>query len=369
MTTRKRIAILATGDELINGDIVNTNTQLIASTLFNHDIQPGLQYTVPDDRALMTNAMRELLDTHDGLITIGGLGPTSDDITRFVLADVLNIELTYDEDSWQQIADRFAQYNIPLSENNRQQCYFPAGANVLKNDNGTANACAYEHHGKLIFMLPGPPRECRPILERDVLPTLISHHFNTPYFKINWMCLGIGEAQIADQLDTLIGDLPVQVGYRADIPYLEIKLFSQDESAFNQMRDVFYQHIKPYVISENRETTETQLYNKLRQTSQSVTIIDNATKGYLSTRLLTPDTYHTVVFPEHPMRNADITFIIEGLYRYWENKASTHYVISLLCLRPGQPAAGMDIKIPSRGRNTLTYATQFICWNLLKFLQ
>lgn len=367
MKQPKRIAILATGDELINGDILNTNTQLIASSLFNNHIQPGLQFTVPDDRQMMANAMRQLLESHDGLITIGGLGPTSDDLTRFVLADVLGVELVYDETSWQQIIERFTQYDIPLSDNNRQQCYFPAGATILKNSYGTANACAYTHKGKSIFMLPGPPRECQPILEQDVLPALLSQGFSTPCFKVNWMCLGIGEAQIANKLDTLIGDRPVQVGYRADIPYLEIKLFSHDEAIFRQIRDTFYQLIKPYVISEHRETAEIQLYNILRQSTQSVTIIDNATKGYLSTRLLTPETYHIVVFPEHPMRNADITFIIEGLYCYWENKASSHYVISLLCLQPGKPAKGLDIKIPSRGHSTLAYATQFICWNILKF--
>lgn len=367
MKKRKRIAILATGDELIHGDILNTNCQLIASTLFSHDIQPGLQYTVPDDKAIMAGAMQSLLETHDGLITIGGLGPTSDDLTRFVLADVLGIKLNYDEDSWEYIEKRFAQYKIPLSDNNRQQCYFPAGSTILQNDNGTANGCAYTHQNKAIFMLPGPPRECKPILNRDVIPTLLNMGYNTKYFKINWLCLGIGEAQLANQLDTVIGERPVQVGYRADTPYLEVKLFSQDQAAFETVREEFRPFISPYVISESRETAETQLYNRLQQSTQSITIIDNATKGYLASRLLTPKTYRTITFPEHPMRNSDITFIIEGLYRYWGNQPCSHYVISLLCLRPGQPASGLDIKIPSRGDRTLAYATQFICWNILKF--
>lgn len=368
MNKRKCIALLATGDEIIHGDILNTNTQFIAQALFDHDIQPGIQQTVPDDQPIMQAAMKQLLDSHDGLITIGGLGPTSDDLTRFALAEVLGVELTFDDASWAHIQSRFSHYQIPLSDNNRQQCLFPDRSTVLHNANGTANGCAIEHNGKMIFMLPGPPRECRPILDSAVIPTLLKQHFNTPYFKVNWLCLGIGEAQIASQLDPLMQNSHVQVGYRADTPYLEVKLFSENKAALVAMQAQFKKVLKPYIVSKQRQTTQAQLYQWLRQTKQKVTIIDNATKGYLASQLLSPETFSTVIFPEHPMRNADVTFIIEGLHKYWRQQSCNLFEIELLCLKPGEMARAMTFKIPNRGQLTCHYAVQFICWHMMKLI-
>lgn len=365
MNQQHRIAILATGDEITNGDILNTNGQFIAQTLFDHNIQPGMQLSVRDNQQELEQAMCYLLEHHDGLITIGGLGPTSDDRTRFALANVLQKNLSFHEPSWRQIEHLLTHYKLDIPESNRQQCEFPDGATILENDNGTANACFCMHTKKPIFMLPGPPRECKPLMSKYIIPILNNLHFKQTLHKVNWLTLGFSEGHIAEKLDKLVENTNVQVGYRAAMPYIEIKLSSTDEHEFNAMRARFIKTIAPNIVSDNHKTAKELFYDYIMTLDKSITIIDNATKGYLASQLLTPETYRKITFPDHPMHNADKTFIIDGLKRYWSKTSSNLYVIDIVLLQHRQPATALQIKIPNRGTRSLYYASEYLCWHLL----
>jgi nicotinamide-nucleotide amidase len=363
------IGILATGDELTTGEILNTNGKYIAQTLFDHNIIPGMQLTIRDNQEELEEGMRYLLEHHDALITIGGLGPTSDDRTRFALAKVLDTELIFDEASWQQIQDRLIGLSLEIPESNRQQCLFPKDAQILPNKNGTANSCYILHDNKPIFMLPGPPRECRPLLEKYLLPKLAERGLIEQQFKAHWTLMGVGEGQLAEQLDKAAKQLKVQVGYRATMPYIELKLFSSNKENFAKAKAVFEKAIEPYVVSTTRETARDLLYSMIKELKKPITIIDNATHGYLSTQLLTPDTYKKVTFPEHPMANTGLTIIVNGLLRYWKQLNSNLFVLDILILEPMKPARSMQIKVPNRGQRSLEYATEYLCWKIYRFLK
>ncbi len=364
MTKTPKIAILATGDELINGDIANTNGQFIAQTLFDHHMRPGLQLTVSDNLDDITQAINYLLEHHQGLITIGGLGPTSDDITRNALSKAIDQPLIFDDLSWQHIQTRLKSLNLAVPESNKQQCFFPETARILENTRGTANACYVNHHGKPIFMLPGPPHECRPLLTQHVLPIFHKHGFIQYFETAHWFLLGLSEAQIAEQLDAIAKDLPVHLGYRAAMPYIEVKLYSKDKKVFESLKRKFLNIIKPHLVSDNRKTASVLFYDYLTKLSTPITIIDNATKGTLASKLLTPNTYKKVIFPDHPMQHAQITFIVDGLHRYWAQQACQFYEIDIVMLRPHKPAKSKRIKIPNRGNSSLHYTVEFLCWTL-----
>src|SRR5690242_8233045 len=119
-----KIALLATGDEIIHGDILNSNTQEIAAQLFNHGISVGTHMTVPDNMTEIETAIQFLLKTHRGLIITGGLGPTSDDLTRYALSHAIANPLVFDENTWKTIVERLARfgYHTP-PETNRQQAF------------------------------------------------------------------------------------------------------------------------------------------------------------------------------------------------------------------------------------------------------
>jgi nicotinamide-nucleotide amidase len=363
------IGILATGDELTTGEILNTNGKLIAQTLFDNNITPGMQLTVRDNQTELEQGMRYLLSHHDALITIGGLGPTSDDRTRFALANVLGKELIFDEGSWQHIQDRLQGLHLDIPESNRQQCLFPQGAQILINENGTANSCYILHDNKPIFMLPGPPRECKPLLEKFLVPKLIEHGLIETLHKAHWTLIGVGEGNMAEKLDPIAKQYNVQVGYRATMPYLEVKLFSPNQETFDRAKAAFINIIKPFIVSDNRQTARDLLYNYIKKLEKPITIIDNATQGFLATQLLTPDTYKKVTFPEHPMSNSELTIIISGMRRYWQRKICNLYILDILILEPMQPARSQQIKIPNRGQRSLDYACAFLCWKIYQFLK
>ncbi len=238
------IGILATGDELISGDILNTNGQFIAQTLFQHNIPAGMQLTIRDDQAELEDGMHYLLGRHNALITIG-----SDDRTRFALARVLDQELVFDEASWHAIQTRLHKRYTTIPQSNRQQCLFPEAAHIMPNEHGTANGCYLIHQGKLIFMLPGPPHECKPLVELYVLPQLIQHGFVKTLYKAHWKLTGISESHLAEQLDPIAQQFNVRIGYRAVSPYIELKLFSSQNDAFLQAKIAFIDIIKPYIVT------------------------------------------------------------------------------------------------------------------------
>ncbi len=161
--------ILAVGTELLLGEIVNTDAQMIAQRLNEHGFNVYWQTVVGDNPARLRQALEIARDRADILITTGGLGPTADDLTKETVAAVFGRRLSMDEEQLARLKQRMGPGMTP---NNEKQAMLPEGCTVLVNDWGTAPGCAFEEQGKHVIMLPGPPRECRPMLEYRALPYL-----------------------------------------------------------------------------------------------------------------------------------------------------------------------------------------------------
>ena len=249
-TIMKRVAFVCTGEELVIGDIEDTNSTFFAQQFVKNDIHPGQRVIVGDDETEIENAIRYLQPLHQTIITIGGLGPTSDDRTRYALSKALNCPLVFYDSVWQWIVDRvnqFTQKKSEITENNRQQAWFPEGSQPIFNANGTAAACYLQHDGKDIFMLPGPPNECRPIFQEVVLPLLQKQNYPYKIYRRSWLLFGVSESKIADQLEKIERDPNCALGYRVHYPYLEIKLWSNNEIALNRISKKFDIILAPYL--------------------------------------------------------------------------------------------------------------------------
>jgi nicotinamide-nucleotide amidase len=163
-----RAAILAVGSELLTPSRIDTNSLFITEQLNTLGIQVAFKSVVGDDREELAHAVRLALERVDVIVCSGGLGPTDDDVTREVVAGVLNRELIEDEAISARIRKRFESRGMQMPEINRRQAMVPAGAVVLENANGTAPGLWIVHGEKAIALLPGPPRELKPMLERLV---------------------------------------------------------------------------------------------------------------------------------------------------------------------------------------------------------
>lgn len=166
---RNTAAIISVGTEITEGKIADTHGRYIASALRLLSIRLRRIVTIPDDRELFEATVRSLAGDSSLLFVTGGLGPTSDDLTREVLSAEAGRELVYSDSAWHAIESRLGGR---ASESNRRQAFVPAGFEMIPNHNGTAPGFYGEINGSLVFALPGPPRELRPMFERQVLPVL-----------------------------------------------------------------------------------------------------------------------------------------------------------------------------------------------------
>ena len=162
-----KAAILAIGTELLMGQTVNTNASYLSHALNDLGIGVYYHYTVGDNPERMKSALMDLMSKCDLVITTGGLGPTLDDITKEMIAEVLGLEMVLDPHSLARVKERFMLFNRVMPESNVRQAYFPKGATILDNDQGTAPACIIDCQktNTKIIVLPGPPRELKHLFE------------------------------------------------------------------------------------------------------------------------------------------------------------------------------------------------------------
>ena len=363
----KRIAILATGDEIVNGEILNTNGQYIAQQCFQNNIQPGIEMTVSDDQAEMESAIRFLLQDHAVVITLGGLGPTSDDRTRFALSAAIEHELIYDEPSWDRIVKKLTSLSLDVPENNKRQCYFPKGAEIYPNENGTASACYVDLGEKSAFMLPGPPNEFQTLFDRYVLPKLLTLNLQHKIYRQSWMLFGVSEGRIAEQLDPMIQGANCDIGYRVSYPYLEVKLQSVDQKAIEKLSKRFDEILGEKLISKTKQRASDLFIDYLQSHKLTFSILDEATNGLLATTLLSPKTYSSLFFNGE---SADIQVRIEGLNAYWTHKTSEKYTdIHIVISKNSKRLLDKNLKIPMRKEKTPIYAVEIICQEVLNGLK
>ena len=370
MENQYKVALLATGDEISNGDILNTNAQEIARKLFDHSIHVGMHVVTSDRIMDIEQAILFLLQSHQALIITGGLGPTSDDLTRFALSQVVNQPLVFHTECWDIIADRLKRlgYDAP-PESNRQQALFPAEAMIIPNPNGTAAGCLILHNDRLVFMLPGPPTECLPMLHSAVLPKLKELGFPKNEYHQKWLLFGVSEGQIAETLDELAKPYDCITGYRLCYPYIEFKIHCKDAEVFKTLTSLVETAIHSHLIRDGKKTASELLRHHLETIDFNLGICDRATGGLLETTLKTPkNQQHLDFHSSNENFKAPATYIdISGLKAFWHEKNTTQATLDMTFHMLGKNT-DISTTIPFRGQRVKQYAVEFICWKILDFL-
>ena len=363
----RKIALLATGDEVCQGDILNSNSQEIAVRLVSQGMQVRMHAATPDSIHEIEQAIRFLLSTHQALIITGGLGPTSDDLTRYAVSQVVDRPLVFDEAIWQDICARLQKFGYPVPpESNRQQALFPEGATVIPNPNGTAAGCIVTFGEQIIFMLPGPPVECLPMVDHTVVPTLIKADFQQASYRKKWLLFGVSEGKIAEEFDALAKPFECVTGYRLWHPYLEFKLHSNNKHDFDALTALMEKAIQPYLIGDGVQAASALLRDKIAASNLTLAISDYATGGALEATLKTPKTYTHLDFSSTKKSFPQIE--IHGLNEFWQGNTDVTITEIDIRFKLANHEHRVHVEIPFRGKRVIQYAVEFVCHQIDKAL-
>ncbi|MGQ9500474.1 MAG: CinA family nicotinamide mononucleotide deamidase-related protein [Anaerolineae bacterium] len=278
--------IVVTGSELLLGEIVDTNSAMLARML--RDIGLDLYYktVVGDNRERIAAVLRLALERSDIVLTSGGLGPTVDDVTREAVADVTGRPLVFHQHLFDQIAARFARFGRPMSENNRRQAYVPEDAIILENSEGTAPGFIVEDARGTIICLPGVPRELEHLMRTYVIPYLKRRLGQEMVIlpRVLRTC-SIGESQI----DAWIGDLMrgsnPTVGLAAHAGQVDIRITAKAPTRAEADRLIapveaeVRRRLGDVIFGTDEQTLEGVVCDLLVQKNCTLALVDSVTGG------------------------------------------------------------------------------------------
>jgi nicotinamide-nucleotide amidase len=289
-----RAEILTIGDELLRGEIVDTNKSVLSERLLRFEVETRFQSSVCDDPDDMADAFRRAASRADVVLVSGGLGPTRDDITLEVLAHTFGRGLVRHEPSLAAIRAFFARLGREMSPSNEKQALLPEGAEVLPNPVGTAPGCLLEAGGALFFCLPGVPRELLRMLDEEVLPRLASRLRPAARGVMRATLLrtfGMGESTLEDELRDLAREAGVSLGFRTAFPdnYLRpvVRAATEAEAEAKLARvvEAIEKRLGPLIYGRDDETLEQALGALLVARRLSLAVAESCTGGLLAERI------------------------------------------------------------------------------------
>ena len=287
-----RAEIITVGTEILLGDIVNTNSQFLAKELANLGIEVYYQGTVGDNEDRLLESLEESLNRSDMVITTGGLGPTKDDLTKETAAKLFNQELVFHEESWREIEAYFNKLGKVPTENNKKQAYFPKEAIVLKNNNGTAPGAILKKDNKTIIVLPGPPREMKPMFEESVKPYL-QYLTDDILVSKTLRFYGIGESSLENAIIDIINEQsnPTIAPYAKDTEVtlrITAKAISEEVAMdlINPVIDKIEDRVGQYIYSQGESTLEDTVAEMLVNKNLTISVAESCTGGMVSSNLI-----------------------------------------------------------------------------------
>ena len=290
-----RVEILTIGDEILSGDITDTNSAFLSAGLSNLGLQITHHTSVRDDEADMQAAMQTAAERADLVFVSGGLGPTSDDFTLEVAAKVFGVVREFHEPTVQKLTERYQKRGLALSLANKNQALIPVGAVVLNNAVGTAPGVAYHFQQTQFYFLPGVPKELQHIFNTEILPTLKSDTksvFQTAVLK----SYGIAESDMQTRLADLFVDRVyingVKVAFRVAFPdvYLKLSLHAESLPVVNAkieaVKKQITQRLHEGIYADDLQTTlEDLVVKKFTQNKMTLAVAESCTGGLIAHRL------------------------------------------------------------------------------------
>lgn len=288
--------VITIGDEILIGQIVDTNSAYIGTLLNLNGISIKQITSVSDNGQHIINALNEAQSRADIILITGGLGPTKDDITKKTLCEYFNTSMRFDEEVYQDVVAIFKSYNKEVTPINRLQAEVPETCTTIRNYNGTAPGMWFEHKQKVIVSMPGVPYEMKAMMQNQIVP-MLKERFQLPAIVHKTVLTqGIGESYlsetIADWEDSLATH-NIKLAYLPSPGMVKLRLSTKGDSAekLNQIVDKKIEELKPLIaefiygyeaFGVPTETLEQIVGKLLKQRKQTISTAESCTGGYIS---------------------------------------------------------------------------------------
>ena len=299
MCKQVQVALLLTGNELMSGDTVDSNSSRIALALGAHKIGVGKKITVGDDPKLLSDSLMDLCANAEVVIINGGLGPTEDDLTAELVAEVAGQALVDHPRAIEHLEEWCERRGLELNASNLKQALLPEGADLVANPIGSAVGFALEVNGALVITTPGVPVELTAMLP-EICDRITARVGGGTAFIRRLQTFGIGESTIQELVNARANDWPdmVTLGFRSGLPQLELKLQVDDANLLDKRDDaenLLRELIGDHIIGHDDEQLAMSLQRALLDRQMSVTAAESCTGGLIAS-LITREAGSSQVF-------------------------------------------------------------------------
>lgn len=281
--------IITIGDEILIGQIVDTNSAWMAQQLNEFGIRVKQITSISDDKQHIIDALNEAQKRADIILITGGLGPTKDDITKHTLAEYFNAKLVLNEEALANVERIFARFNRPVTEVNRKQAEVPDNCTIIQNPQGTAPGMHFNINGKHIFCMPGVPFEMKAIMESSVLPYIKANFIGHTLIHENILTVGIGESFLATEIEDIENALPshIKLAYLPKLGQVRMRLTANYDGVYDPNEILNYkkqisERVHKNVVAEEDISFEEAILNILIKNNKKLSTAESCTGGYIS---------------------------------------------------------------------------------------
>ena len=286
-------AIITVGDEILIGQVIDTNSAYLGQKLSEIGIQLKKTFSVGDQHNEIILGLSQALNEADIVFMTGGLGPTKDDITKKAIADFLGVELFFHQETFDRIKGIFERMGRPMSPLHNDQCLMPQGVQILKNSMGTAPGMLFYHQGKRIISMPGVPYEMKSIMEEVVIPILMAESINFIIHKTILTC-GVGETTIENKISDIVSTFPpnIKIAYLPALAQVRLRISGtgQNESELQHMvthyTTLISDRISDVIYGYGDTSLEKEIYNLSFEKGLKIGTAESCTGGLISSKLV-----------------------------------------------------------------------------------
>ncbi|RMG79726.1 MAG: competence/damage-inducible protein A [Bacteroidetes bacterium] len=288
-----KVSILTIGDEILIGQIVDTNSAWMAQQLNLIGARVIRILTVGDTREAILEGLKETAADADIILMTGGLGPTKDDITKKTLAEYFGTDMVFHQETWERIVRLFERWGIQTTDAHREQCFMPRNAIIMKNKMGTAPGMWFESGGKVFVSMPGVPYEMKYLMENEVLPRIKKRFVGQPIVHRTIRTVGEGESRLAKRIEDFENALPenCKLAYLPGIGQVRLRLTATgpNEAALEKMLDEQVEKLKSLIpeliFGYGTDTLEAAVGRLLRDKKRHLATAESCTGGFLAHKI------------------------------------------------------------------------------------